>query len=157
MSAQSIIGGKEMFDPKFVGRQYGPMTYEVGREKAMEYARAIKSNDPHYLDEAFAKTTKYGGLIVPPTFAVVYSGLLCGPFFLDPELKIDFAMLVHGEQAFEFYEVVRPGDTITSSGVISKVDNKEKLDVVSFEILSKNQKGVEVCKATYSFAIRKRG
>lgn len=145
------------FDAKFVGRKYGPMTYEVGKEKAKEYAHAIKSNDPHYLDEDFAKGTKYGGLIVPPIFAVVYSGLLCGPFFLDTELKIDFAMLVHGEQAFEFFEVVRPGDVITSWGTISKVDNKEKLDVVSFEVLAKNQNGVDVCKATYTFAIRKRG
>jgi hypothetical protein len=59
------------FDAKFVGRKYGPLTYEVGKEKAKEYALAIKSDDPHYLDEDFAKGTKYGGLIVPPTFAVV--------------------------------------------------------------------------------------
>jgi acyl dehydratase len=65
-------------------------------------------------------------------------------------------MLVHGEQAFEFYEVVRPGDIITSWGAISNIENKEKLDLVSLEVLSKNQNGREVCKATYTFAIRKR-
>jgi len=143
-------------DKKFIGKKYGPMTYEIGWEKAKEYARAIKNEDPYYLDKEFAKHTKYGGVIIPPTFAVVYSGQLCVPFFMDSELQLDFAMLVHGEQAFEFYEVVRPGDIITSWGAISNIENKEKLDLVSLEVLSRNQNGRDVCKATYTFAIRKR-
>jgi len=88
---------------------------------------------------------------------VVYSGHLCMPFFMDPELKLDLAMLVHGEQAFEFFDVIRPGDVITTAGVISNIENKEKLDTVSLEGTSTNQHGKVVCKATYTFAIRKRG
>jgi acyl dehydratase len=53
--------------------------------------------------------------------------------------------------------VVRPGDVITSWGTISKVDNKEKLDVVSFEVLAKNQNGTDVCKATYTFCNKEKG
>ena len=63
-------------EKKFIGRKYGPIRYEVGREKIAEYARAIKNEDPHYLDENFARTTAYGGIIAPPTFAVVYAGKL---------------------------------------------------------------------------------
>jgi len=143
-------------DKKFIGRTYGPLTYEVGWEKAKEYARAIKNEDPHYMDQEFAKTTKYGGVIVPPTFAVVCAGQLAAPFFLDPELKLDLMMLVHGEQAFEFYEVIRPGDVLTTAGRISTIENKEKLDTVSLEGISTNQHGKVVCKATFTFAIRKR-
>jgi len=144
-------------DKKFIGKKYGPMTYEIGWEKGKEYARAIKNEDPHYMDKEFAKGTKYGGVIIPPTFAVVYSGHLCMPFFMDPELKLDLMMLVHGEQAFEFFDVIRPGDVITTAGVISNIENKEKLDTVSLEGTSTNQHGKVVCKATYTFAIRKRG
>lgn len=143
-------------DKKFIGKKYGPMTYEVGWEKGKEYAQAIKNEDPHYMDKDFAKSTKYGGVIIPPTFAVVYSGHLCLPFFMDPELKLDLMMLVHGEQAFEFFDVIRPGDVITTAGVISNIENKEKLDTVSLEGTSTNQHGKVVCKATYTFAIRKR-
>jgi len=143
-------------DKKFIGRTYGPLTYEIGLEKAKEYARAIKNEDPHYLDQEFALTTKYGGVIVPPTFAVVCAGQLAAPFFLDPELKLDLMMLVHGEQAFEFYEVMRPGDVITTSGSIANIENKEKLDTVSLEGICTNQHGTVVCKATFTFAIRKR-
>lgn len=144
-------------DKRFIGRQYGPLTYEVGWEKAKEYARAIKNEDPHYLDREFAQGTKYGGVIVPPTFAVVSAGQLAVPFFLDPELGLDLAMLVHGEQSFEFFEVVRPGDVLTTAGKIVTIENKEKLDTVSLEGTCTNQHGRVVCKATFTFVIRKRG
>ena len=143
-------------DRKFIGKRYGPMTYEVCKEKIKEYARAIKNEDPHYVDDEFAARSKYGGIIAPPTFAVIYSGQLAMPFFMDPELKLDFAMLVHGEQEFQFHEIVRPGDVITTEGNISNIENKEKVDVVTLDAYSRNQEGRLVCKAIYTFVIRKR-
>jgi len=142
-------------DKKFIGKKYGPLTYEVGKEKIKEYANAIKNPDPHYIDDDFAKNTKYGGIIAPPTFAVVFAGMLADPFFKDPELNLNYAMLVHGEQEFEFFEVVRPGDVITSSGKILNIEDKEKLDIVTLEGISKNQEGTDVCRATFTFVIRK--
>ena len=143
-------------DKKFIGREYGPLTYEIGKEKIKEYAAGIKNFDPHYLNDEFAKKSKYKGIIAPPTFAVIYSGMVIAPFFMDPELNLDFAMLVHGEQEFEFYEVARPNDVITSTGKIVSIENKEKVDVVALDVLSKNQTGKDVCKATFTFVIRKR-
>lgn len=142
-------------DKKFIGKKYGPVAYEVGREKIAEYALAIKNADPHYLDEKFARTTVYGGIIAPPTFAVVYAGMLMGPFFFDSELNLNFAMLVHGEQEFEFHEVVRPHDVITTKGEITSIVNKEKLDVVTLRGESRNQKDVLVCSSVFTFVIRK--
>ena len=142
-------------DQKFVGKKYGPITYEIGKEKIAEYAEAIKNPDPHYMDEDFAKTTKYGGIIAPPTFAVVYAGRLVGPFFFDPELELNLMMLVHGEQEFEFHEVVRPRDVITTEGEIVDIKIKEKLDVVTLKGQSSNQDGVVVCSSKFTFVIRK--
>jgi acyl dehydratase len=142
-------------EAKFIGREYGPLTYEIGKEKIKEYAKAIKNEDPHYMDEDFAKGTKYGGIIAPPTFAVVYAGMLAEPFFFDKELDLNLFMLVHGEQEFEFFEVVRPGDVITSKGTITNIENKEKLDVVTLEGNSVNQNGELVSRAIFTFVIRK--
>jgi acyl dehydratase len=142
-------------EAKFIGREYGPLTYEIGKEKIREYAKAIKNEDPHYMDEDFAKGTKYGGIIAPPTFAVVYAGMLAEPFFFDKELDLNLFMLVHGEQEFEFLEVVRPGDVITSKGTITHIENKEKLDVVILEGKSVNQNGELVTRAIFTFVIRK--
>jgi acyl dehydratase len=142
-------------EAKFIGREYGPLTYEIGKEKIKEYAKAIKNEDPHYMDEDFAKGTKYGGIIAPPTFAVVYAGMLAEPFFFDKEIDLNLFMLVHGEQEFEFFEVVRPGDVITSKGTITNIENKEKLDVVILEGESVNQRGELVSRAIFTFVIRK--
>src|SRR6056297_503891 len=142
-------------DQKFIGRQYGPITYEVGKEKIAEYARAIKNEDPHYLDEDFAASSQCGGIIAPPTFAVVYAGKLMMPFFFDQELALNFAMLVHGEQEFEFHQVVKAGEVITTVGEISDIVDKEKLDVITLTGESRNQDNQLVCTSVFTFVIRK--
>ena len=105
-------------DTKFIGKTYPESTYEVGKEKIKEYAKAIKNPDPHYLDDHFAKKSKYGTIIAPPTFAVVFGAYLIEPVFNDKDLNLNMAMLVHGEQELEFLEVVKAGDSITTSAKI---------------------------------------
>jgi acyl dehydratase len=142
-------------DTKFIGKTYPSYEYEVGKEKIKEYARAIKNPDPHYLDDAFAKKSKYGAIIAPPTFAVVIGAHLIEPIFFDRDLNLNMMMLVHGEQEFEFYDVIRSGDVITTSSTIADITNKEKLDIIKVELLSKNQKGKDVCRGIYTFVVRK--
>jgi acyl dehydratase len=127
----------------------------VGREKIKEYAKAIKNPDPHYVDDDFAKKSKYGAIIAPPTFAVVFGAYLIEPVFMDKELNLNMAMLVHGEQELEFLDIVKAGDSITTSAKIVDIKNKEKLDVISVEIKSKNQHGNDVCRGIYTFVVRK--
>ncbi len=142
-------------DTKFIGKTYPSYTYDVGKEKIKEYAKAIKNPDPHYVDEAFAKKSKYGAIIAPPTFAVVFGAYLIEPVFLDKELNLNMAMLVHGEQELEFFEVVKAGDSITTAAKISDIKSKEKLDIITIELNSKNQHGRDVCRGLYTFVIRK--
>ena len=142
-------------DTKFIGKTYPESTYEVGKEKIKEYAKAIKNLDPHYLDDNFAKKSKYGTIIAPPTFAVVFGAYLIEPVFNDKDLNLNMAMLVHGEQELEFLEVVKAGDSITTSAKIVDIKNKEKLDVISVEIKSKNQHGKDVSRGIYTFVVRK--
>ncbi|HWR68684.1 MAG TPA: MaoC family dehydratase N-terminal domain-containing protein [Desulfomonilia bacterium] len=142
-------------DAKFIGKTWPAQSYDVCKEKIKEYAKAIKNPDPHYVDEDFAKKSKYGCIIAPPTFCVVFGAYLIEPIFFDNELNLNLAMLVHGEQEFEFYEVIKAGDTVTTTARISHIQNKEKLDVISVELLSKNQSGRDVCKGIYTFVVRK--
>lgn len=142
-------------DTKLIGKTYPAYTYEVGKEKIKEYAKAIKNFDPHYLDDDFAKKSKYGAIIAPPTFAVVFGAYLNEPVFNDKELNLNMPMVVHGEQELEFLEVVKAGDAITTTAKIIDIKNKEKLDVVSVEIRSRNQHGKEVSCGIYTFVERK--
>jgi acyl dehydratase len=142
-------------EKKFIGKTYPSSTYDVSREKIREYAIAIKSEDPHHLDEAFAKKSKYGCIIAPPTFAVIFHACMIEPVFGDRELKIDMSRIMHGEQSFEFFEVVRAGDVITTSLKIHDIQNKEKADLVTIEAVSRNQHGRDVCRGLYTFLERK--
>ncbi len=142
-------------DPKYIGKTYPSYTYEVGKEKIKEYAKAIKNPDPHYIDEDFAKKSKYGAIIAPPTFAVVFGAFLIEPVFFDKELNLNMMMLVHGEQELEFIEVVKSGDSITTTARISDIKIKEKLDVLSIELKSVNQHGRDVSRGVYTFVVRK--
>jgi acyl dehydratase len=142
-------------DTKFIGKTYPSYTYEVGKEKIKEYAKAIKNFDPHYLDDDFAAKSKYGRIIAPPTFAVVFGAYLIEPVFNDKDLNLNMAMLVHGEQELAFFEVVKAGDAITTGAKIIGIQNKEKLDVIAIEVQSRNQHGRDVCRGIYTFVVRK--
>ncbi len=91
-----------VIDKKFIGKEYPAKEYEIGREKMKEYANAIGDLNPFYHDKAFGKSSKYGDNIAPPNFAAVYNLMGCADVFFDPELKLNMAMLVHGELEFEF-------------------------------------------------------
>lgn len=141
-------------DKKYIGKKYPPYVYEVGKEKIKEYAQAIGDNNPLFNDDAKAAAGPYGGIIAPPTFAIVYAKGPAGACLFDNELALNLAMLVHGEQEFEFGEIVRPGDVITTDGFIEDIVDKKGKDFVTVKSVSKNQKGEVVCNARWTFVVR---
>ena len=48
-------------------------------------------------------------------FAVVYSAPAVGPAIFDPEVGLDFALMVHGGQEFRWGPLVVAGDEITTA------------------------------------------
>jgi acyl dehydratase len=85
---------------KAIGKTYEPVVYAVGREKIKEYARAVGETDPLHLDVEAARAGGYADVVAPPMFAVVYSAPAVGPPIFDPEIELNFAMMVHGAQEF---------------------------------------------------------
>ncbi len=143
-----------MIDHKFIGKEYPVTEYEIGREKMKEYASAINDSNPYYHDKEFGKKSSYGDNIAPPLFASVYNLMGCANMFFDPELALNFAMLVHGEQEFEWLKPIKPGDVITTTGKILDIAEKGNNDVVKYEARSKNQNGELVTIGRATFVIR---
>jgi acyl dehydratase len=97
----------------FVGREYPPTPpYEVGREKIREFADAIGDPNPAYRDAAVARSLGHADVIAPPTFPIVLTLRAGHQVILDPELGIDYARVVHGEQRFVYTRPVRAGDVL---------------------------------------------
>src|SRR5881275_3403990 len=78
-----------------IGKSYDPTTYAVGREKIREYASAVGETNPLHLDVEAARAAGYADVIAPPMFAVVYSSRAAIPAMFDPEVGMNFAMMVH--------------------------------------------------------------
>ena len=97
-----------------VGKRYPAVSYAVGREKIREYASAVGETDPLHHDLEAARAAGYRDLVAPPMFVVVYCRPVLGAALFDPDLSIDFSMLVHGSQEFHWGELVVAGDEIST-------------------------------------------
>src|SRR2546421_309280 len=112
-------------DTSAIGKTYEPVLYAVGREKIREYARAVGETNPVHLDLDAARAAGYADLVAPPMFAVVYSAPSVGPPIFDPEIGLNFAMMVHGGQQFEWGPVVVAGDEITTATSVNDISERD--------------------------------
>ncbi|TFG89743.1 MAG: MaoC family dehydratase [Syntrophobacterales bacterium] len=149
-----------MADKGKVGKEYPPITWEVERGKIREFAKAIGDLNPIYHDKESAVKEGYTDCPVPPTFLTVpmmWSDKM--PSVID-DLKINFMMVLHGEEEYEYYRQIYPGDVITGTLRVANIEEKEtrsgsRMDMVTLEVLYKNQKGEDVAKAKTLMVERK--
>ncbi|HEX8051534.1 MAG TPA: MaoC family dehydratase N-terminal domain-containing protein [Thermoleophilaceae bacterium] len=141
-------------DTSKIGKQYPPFEYEVGREKIREYANAVGETNPVHHDRAAAQAAGYRDVVAPPMFVVVYSAGAMGPAILDPEVGINLMLMVHGGQEFIWGEPVCAGDTVTTTGSVKDMYEKDGRKFYVFESVSTNQDGQETARATWTNIVR---
>ncbi len=137
-----------------IGKAYPPVRYAVGREKIREFAAAVGESNPLYFELDAARAAGYSDLVAPPMFAVVYAGRAVGPALFDPELGINFAMLVHGSQEFNWGPAVVAGDEIDTTATVKDVSERAGLRFFMFESVSENQRGEVVCSGVWTEIVR---
>ena len=141
-------------DKKFISREYKPVIYVAGREKIKEFALAVGDSNPLYHDFEYAKKSKYGSVIAPPMFVIVFAKDAMESLFKDNELKLNLPRLVHGEQEFNFHKIVKENDTITTYGKIKNIFEKTNNDFIELETKSYNQNNELVTEGLWTFIIR---
>jgi acyl dehydratase len=105
-----------------VGKAYGPgEPYEVSRVKIAEFANAIGEKSPLCQDAEVAKKAGYHDVIAPPTFAIVISMASSGQAAADPDLGLDYSMVVHREQSFAYGRPLHAGDVVTATSTIESI------------------------------------
>ena len=78
-------------------------------------------------------------------FAVVYSAQVMGPAVLDPEVGMNWMMMVHGSQEFVWGPPVVAGDEITTTVSVKDINERGGMGFYVFESASDNQRGERVC------------
>jgi acyl dehydratase len=137
-----------------VGKTYAPLTYAVGREKIREYAFAVGETNPVHLEVEAARSLGHADVVAPPMFAAVYSAPAVTPALFDPEVGINFALMVHGGQEFKWGPLVVAGDEIETTVTVKDVSERSGTGFYVFESVSTNQGGDTVCVGTWTNIVR---
>jgi len=113
-----------------VGSELPTLVKEVTQEKVNRYADASGDHNPLHVDPEFAATTQFKGTIAHGMLVLAY---------LSEMLTAAFGQrwLDSGRLKIRFRAPARPGDTITSTGTVTRVDGEN----VSCTIECKNQTG----------------
>ncbi|MCU0297980.1 MAG: MaoC family dehydratase N-terminal domain-containing protein [Candidatus Nanopelagicales bacterium] len=109
-------------NPEFIGKRY-PDTdpYLIGREKIREFATAIGDSSPVFHSLDAARALGYPDLPAPPTFAFSLTMKAMATAMFDPELGLDYARVVHGEQGFEYKRPMTAGDEVVVKSFIADI------------------------------------
>ncbi len=132
----------------FVGRTFpASEPYEVSRVKIAEFAAAIGDPNPVYRDRAAARAAGHPDVIAPPTFAIVISMAASGAAMSDPGLGLNYAMVVHGEQRFEYARPLTAGDVVTARPTITEIRDAGRNVMLTTSTEIRTTAGELVCTA----------
>lgn len=132
-----------MTDPRWVGRSYETAPFDVTEKSIRAFMEAV------------GDARDGAELVAPPTYAMVYGFDAYWQLWTDQEVALDTAHLVHGEQRFVFHRPVVPGDRLRTTGRITGINPRGDLELVNFELASRDEHEQPVSEATALFIIRK--
>lgn len=120
---------------------YVGMTFELGevtieKEKMLEFAREYDPI-PLHLDEDYAKTTRYGGLIAPGvmTFMTVWAKFLEQDPFGD-------ALIAGASTSIHWQKPCYPGDVLKGRATVTKITRRNAYNgVAEITVEAWNRKG----------------
>ena len=132
----------------YIGRTFpSGAPYEVSRVKIAEFADAIGDPSPVYRSRTAAQAAGHPDVIAPPTFAIVISMASSGRAVSDPGLGLNYAMVVHGEQRFEYTRPIQAGDVLIATTTISNIRETGKLSMINTTTDIRTESGEQVCTA----------
>ncbi|MGP4072083.1 FAS1-like dehydratase domain-containing protein [Piscibacillus sp. B03] len=103
----------------FIGEKSNKVINVIEKGAAIKFAKAIGETHPMYVDEDYAKNSKFGKLFVPATYPVTLNyGEIDG-------MKLPSAGLIHGEQSFHYYRPLTVGDVVHCYRVVTNYTEKE--------------------------------
>ncbi len=104
-------------------------TYQIGREKIREYARAVQDYHPAHWDQAAADALGYSGLIAPLTFTSIPA--MAANRKLFEEVVVGYDTYVQTEQVFEQHRPIVVGDELLTDVALSSVRRIAGKDMIT--------------------------
>ena len=142
MSTTSFTLTEQMREQS-IGVESEPVAMAIEPGHVARFAEAIGDDNPAYTEG----TPETGGIIAPPTFLRAMRGI-------RPELPFEspFTRLLDGGSDWEYFEHVRPGDTITAIGRVEDIRERTgsigQMLIATIKITYRNQAGGIVATQT---------
>src|SRR4029079_4882306 len=131
---------RKAWDDIVPGAPRKTIPYTLTREAIELYCKSVGEDHPIYFDEAYAKTTRYGGLIAPPSIHILLM-FSCTP--ADDWMRSPGT--VNAGQSWSYNVPARPNDTIRlAARALDKFIKRERLFVVHDNVFF-NQHGDVIC------------
>jgi acyl dehydratase len=132
----------------YLGKTFPPgEPYEVSRVKLAEFADAIGDPNPVYRDRTAAQAAGFPDVVAPPTFPIVISMTGSSRALADPGLQLNYAMVVHGEQRFEYSRPLVAGDVVTAQVTIADIRDVGRNSMLTTTTEMRTVDGEHVCTA----------
>jgi acyl dehydratase len=132
------------------GKEYQPVEFTVERDHVLQFCDAIGEDNPLFRDRETAVAAGYPDQLAPPTFVTRMQIQTSGQAVLDEELGLNYMMVVHGEQEYEYARPIAVGETLTAVPRIADIYVKGPNEylVVESEIRDASGQTVVVARST---------
>lgn len=139
------------FEEFEVGRRYRTYSRTITEADLVMFCALVGYHTPLFIDEHYAKKTRFGGRIVPSSLTMSFSTAMTESLFRT-------TLIAHlSSNNATFHAPVRPGDTIsTEVEVVSKQSKNERNGLIVFRDHVTNHEDMLVYSVDKSVLIAKR-
>jgi 3-hydroxybutyryl-CoA dehydratase len=131
---------RKVWDDIVPGAPRTTIPYTLTKEAIELYCKSVGETHPIYFDESYAKTTRFGGLIAPPSIHILLM-FSCTP--ADDWMRSPGT--VNAGQSWSYNIPARPNDAIRlEARALDKFIKRERLFVVHDNVFF-NQRGEVIC------------
>ncbi len=146
-------------DTSIIGKPMDPSVNVVERQPVMNFATAVKDENPVYQSPEAAKAAGFENIPLPPTFGFAFNHWGAYPELQPPKsdgpnpvmqvigsLMKTGGLILHGEQEFIYHAPAVVGDQLSGSGKISNIyektaSNGSHMTFITSETEYRNQRG----------------
>jgi acyl dehydratase len=152
-----------MLDQSYIGKKLPTIRYQVDASKIRELAMALGDDNPIFTDKASAQAAGYPDIAAPLTFPSLFrfwGGAAVGSETraLLQEMGANVLRILHGEEEYEYFGTLHPGDDISGELEVLGIDRKEgssgAMDMVKTKATYRKQTGEVVAIARATMVVR---
>jgi acyl dehydratase len=129
------------------GKEYNEVSFTIDRDHVIRFCDAIGEQNPVFRDAAAAKEAGYDEQIAPPTFITALQIQTSGQVVTDQDLGLNYSMVVHGEQEYEYTRPLQVGETLTATPRIADIYSRGSNEFLITEADIRDASGEVVCVA----------